>query len=97
MANGGNLGRWCLECDQPSLYPRDSQLESDWLCRSCGYQESAQSITRKTKLLEADLDSFPYSASPEEWEELLERFQSVLHENHYICMKTKRILISEIF
>lgn len=83
----------CVECDQPSLYPRDSEQDSDWLCRACNYQESAQSVTLKTRLLEADLDSFPYSASPEEWEDLLERFQSVLHENHYICMKTKRILL----
>ena len=83
----------CPKCDQPQLYPRDSHVDSPWQCRNCPYQEPAQSVREQTISLEAQLDTFPYSASPLEWEELLERFQSVLHENHYICMKTKRILL----
>ena len=83
----------CPDCDQPQLYPLDSQLESVWQCRNCPHQQTAQSVRDLVLILEAKLDSFSYSASPEEWEELLRSFQTVLHDNHYICMKTKRILL----
>ena len=43
--------------------------------------------------LEFQLDTFSYASSPEDWEHLLEDFQKFLHDNHYICMKTKRILL----
>ena len=43
--------------------------------------------------LEFQLDTFSYASSPEDWEHLLEDFRKFLHDNHYICMKTKRILL----
>ena len=43
--------------------------------------------------MDFELSSFPYSASPEDWENLLTRFQTHLHQNHFLCMKIKRILL----
>ena len=83
----------CPGCDSPSMAPTSSDMESPWGCAQCGHSLAMAEVRDLTLRLEFDLDTFSYAASPDEWELLLERFQTVLHDNHYICMKTKRILL----
>jgi hypothetical protein len=39
-----------------------------------------------------ELDAFPYSASPTNWEDLIDKFQQDLHDDHFLCMKARRML-----
>ena len=83
----------CPACEQPSMTPASSAMESPWVCGECGHGLAMAEVRDIVLRLEFDLDTFSYAASPPEWELLLERFQAGLHDNHYICMKTKRILL----
>ena len=83
----------CEQCDQATVYPVTSEMTSVWQCRQCNHETSVQAVRDLVLRMEYELDTFSYAASPEEWESLLDKFQKVFHENHYICMKTKRILL----
>jgi len=83
----------CSQCASPSLLPATSELDSVWRCTACNREEDHQNIVQTVQILEMQLDAFPYSASPEEWEDLLKRFQLQLHDDHYLCMKAKRMLL----
>ena len=84
----------CPGCSQPTMLPVSSDMDSVWQCGKCPQlQLTMDQVKDIVTRLEFELDTFSYASSPEEWEELLEKFQSVLHDNHYICMKTKRILL----
>lgn len=83
----------CPECSEARLLPTSSLAEPIWECSNCCKVESHENVLKTVKALEMELDAFPYSASPEDWEELLTRFQSVLHDDHFLCMQAKRILL----
>ena len=83
----------CDLCHQSTMLPRSSDINSDYHCADCDHSVPLETIRDMTMKCEFELDSFSYAASPEEWETLLSRFQEKLHDNHYICMKTKRLLL----
>ena len=75
------------------MLPATSQRDSDYQCTLCQHTLPYSTIKDITLRCEFELDTFSYASSPEDWEQLLERFQEKLHGNHYICMKTKRLLL----
>jgi len=83
----------CPGCQEPCLLPASSDMDCVWRCTNCDREDTLENVIRVVQTLDLELDAFPYSASPEDWEDLLSKFQKFLHEDHFICMKAKRILL----
>ena len=51
-------------------------------------------VKEATARLQLSLDTFLPFQAPEEWEQLLTEFTKELHEDHFLCMAIKRVLLS---
>ena len=51
-------------------------------------------VKEATARLQLSLDTFLPFQAPEEWEQLLTKFMKELHEDHFLCMAIKRVLLS---
>ena len=49
----------------------------------------------RVRRLQQRLESFSPAESPEAWETLLSQFQTELHEDHFLCMDIKRVLLAK--
>jgi len=83
----------CPQCTDTVL-PSSSTVSCSWVCDSCGREETAGGILERVMSLQLRLESFSFAASPEAWETLLAQFQTELHEDHFLCMAIKRVLLS---
>ena len=89
MASAGR----CEECGGTVL-PVSSAMSCDWACGECGRLETEEKMVATVIRLQLCLDSFLPSQSPEAWETLLTEFQAEVHEDHFLCMSIKRVLLA---
>lgn len=61
-----------------------------WKCNKCSVEDSAENVNRLLKALQVEIES---TSSVESMENLLEKFESVLHSNHFIVISIKNSLI----
>ena len=64
--------------------------EAVWKCNKCPFESSAENVNRLLKTLQSEIDS---ANSVESMENLLEKYKSILHSNHYIMISIKNALI----
>eukprot|EP00092_Neocalanus_flemingeri_P018319 GFUD01019828.1.p1 GENE.GFUD01019828.1~~GFUD01019828.1.p1 ORF type:complete len:515 (+),score=161.30 GFUD01019828.1:38-1582(+) len=83
----------CEECGATVL-PASSAIHSDWVCGGCGKEEPARGMVLRVRRMQQQLDLFSPAESPEAWEALLSQFQTELHEDHFLCMNIKRVLLT---
>jgi len=83
----------CMQCCKPTLLPRTSSLESDWECRSCGFNITHQTALQITVGMNVKFLNKSYGDSLQSWEDFLDEISEVSHPNNFICMKTKRIIL----
>ncbi|XP_023331997.1 protein msta [Eurytemora carolleeae] len=83
----------CFKCREPTLYPRTSDLESEWECRSCGDIVTHSQALEITLRFESLLYGKLYSDPPPSWEIFIDDLEKYLHPTHFICMKAKRLLL----
>lgn len=61
-----------------------------WKCNKCLFENAAENVKRLLKTLQDEIDS---ASSPESLENLLEKYKSILHSNHFIMTAIKNALI----
>jgi len=83
----------CAHCGGTVL-PISADMDSQWRCLECYLHQPAAGVLATVDRLQCRLELMVHTANPEEWEDLLTEFQTELHENHFLCMNVKRVLIS---
>lgn len=86
----------CFLCDDGVLLPASSESPSvSWTCRTTGCTgfKAAEEIMDDIKDFDARIKSTSCLADPKEWEDLLAEAVGKYHENHYLGMDIKRVLI----
>lgn len=61
-----------------------------WKCNKCSVEDSAENVNRLLRTLQVEIES---TGSVESMENLLEKYKSVLHSNHFIMISIKNSLI----
>jgi len=83
----------CEDCGDMVL-PISSDVNSDWVCGGCQREQTVGGVIARLRTMEERLMSLSPTESPEAWEFLLSQFQKEVHEDHYLCMTIKRVLLS---
>jgi hypothetical protein len=61
-----------------------------WRCNKCSLEDKAENVKRLLKALQDEIES---TNAVESMENLLEKYKSVLHSNHFIMISLKNALI----
>ena len=83
----------CDDCGDTVL-PASSAVSCHWVCGGCRREEPVGGMIARVRRLQQRLESFSPAESPEAWETLLSQFQTELHEDHFLCMNIKRVLLA---
>ena len=75
----------CLECKNGYIIPIDPMdLESNWKCRDCDFQQSAQTVEEIVHNYDCIYNNATSENDLELYEEMLKDFNQNLHPNHHI-------------
>jgi hypothetical protein len=61
-----------------------------WRCNKCSFEDAAENVKRLLKALQDEIES---TNAVESLENLLEKYKSVLHSNHFIMISIKNALV----
>ena len=61
-----------------------------WKCNKCSVEDSAENVNRLLKALQKEIES---TSSVESMENLLEKYKTLLHSNHFMMISIKNSLI----
>lgn len=76
-----------------SIFPAFPLFEDStaiWKCNKCPFEDAAENVERLLKALQDEIES---TSSVESMENLLAKFGSVLHPNHFIMISIKNSLV----
>jgi hypothetical protein len=81
----------CSKCTNGHVLPLEPlNLSSAWKCDSCSFKNSAQNIEHLLSVLQNEIDN---TKSIEMLENLLTKYENLLHPNHFLMISIKSALI----
>ena len=92
---GGSLasGLRCATCEGVTL-PDTCSLDTSWSCDTCGQTVDQEVVDRTLASVNKRIGTINIKTTVEEVEQMLEELQQSLHENHSLCLKLQRLLIT---
>ncbi|XP_055627614.1 SET domain-containing protein SmydA-8 [Toxorhynchites rutilus septentrionalis] len=82
----------CSSCPNGLVLPTDPlDQNAEWKCKTCTYTVSAKNVNQLLDKLFKEVDAIDGN-SVQLYEEFIEKYRNVLHENHYLFLSAKHSL-----
>lgn len=81
----------CRKCQSGNVLPLDALSPvSLWKCENCSFENSSENIAKLLNMLQSEIDN---AKSIEKLENLLVKYENLLHSNHFLMIQIKSTLI----